>query len=347
MRGKEPERNIVLIEVFRQQRIAAVAAVALGLSATLGTVLPASAYLFETYILHLEPSDELTRESIQFTISNDADEVLYEGNYTIAASIRNVRVCDPKGLLQHSSSFRDGSSTITYRYRSPLAKGDRAEISISFEVPGMVGKSTVVDAQGVERQDRIVNAAFLAPAPIRRFEARVDLPEEAWLARSLNEYATPTGSPLQPTDANVTSDGTNLRITWVRLNLSPGDRFDFFVAYRFQGPAIRIPVWAIALAAGAGAAVAGACSFLLLRRRAVQTKTERTLALLEEGERRVLKILLDAGGEMRQDDLMRITGYSKARISQLVTHLEKLGLIRKERFERTNKLYLTGEVRGT
>jgi uncharacterized membrane protein len=39
--------------------------------------------------------------------------------------------------------------------------------------------------------------------------------------------------------------------------------------------------------------------------------------------------------------------YSRARVSQLVTHLEKLGLIRKERFERTNKLYLTGEVRET
>jgi len=30
-----------------------------------------------------------------------------------------------------------------------------------------------------------------------------------------------------------------------------------------------------------------------------------------------------------------------------VTHLEKLKLVRKERFERTNKLYLTGEVKQT
>jgi len=30
-----------------------------------------------------------------------------------------------------------------------------------------------------------------------------------------------------------------------------------------------------------------------------------------------------------------------------VAHLEKLKLVRKERFERTNKLYLTGEVKQT
>jgi len=338
---------IVLILVLRQLPISAIVATALLLGASLGMLPPTSAYVFETYLVELEPSDDLTRESVQFTISNDEDQVLQEGNYTIAASIQNIEVFDEQGLLQYSSSDLDGASTITYRYRSPLGKGGRAAIRISFDVAGMVGKSTFVDAEGVERQDRIINAAFLAPAPIQRLEARVNLPEGAWLARSLSEYATPTGSPVQPLDASVTSNGTNLRVVWGRDSLATGDRFDFFVAYTFPGTAIRTPVWAIVLAAVAGACLGGLSIFLVLRKRTVQTKTEHTLALLEEGERRVLKILLDAGGEMRQDDLMKITGYSKARISQLVTHLEKLKLVRKERFERTNKLYLTGEVKQT
>jgi uncharacterized membrane protein len=54
---------------------------------------------------------------------------------------------------------------------------------------------------------------------------------------------------------------------------------------------------------------------------------------------------MDRGGEIRQDELMEATGYSKARVSQLVTRLEKLRLVRKEKFERTNKLFATGEVR--
>jgi len=37
----------------------------------------------------------------------------------------------------------------------------------------------------------------------------------------------------------------------------------------------------------------------------------------------------------------------RASVSQLVTHLENLKLVRKERFERANKLYLIGEVKQT
>jgi hypothetical protein len=303
-------------------------------------------YVFNEYVIDIRPSDGLTSESIQFTLVNDQDEVLEEGSYTIGAVAQNVGVYDGMGLIQFESSKQQGTTVISYQYRTPLARGEQATITIEFDAEGIVGKSTYSDESGTQ-EDRVVSTGFAAPAPIGDLLVRVHLPEGAWLARSLSEHMTITGSPIQPLDGAITSNGTSLAIGWSRSDVSMGDRFDVFVAYRMPGSpgaADRTIVW---LTLAAGVALGGSIVYLLSRRRTTETKTQHTLALLEAGERRVLKEIMNSGGEIRQDDLIKVTDYSRARVSQLVTHLEKLGLIRKERFERTNKLYLTGEVRET
>ena len=55
--------------------------------------------------------------------------------------------------------------------------------------------------------------------------------------------------------------------------------------------------------------------------------------------RRYLQPVTNSGARPRTSVVL------EGRVSQLVTRLEKLGLVRKERFERTNKLFVTGEVR--
>lgn len=303
-----------------------------------------SAYFFDEYLIEIRPSDDATREILRFTIVNDLDQTLREGNYTIIADISNVKVFDSKGLLQFSTLQLGDASIVTFQYRDPLVRGDSAEITISFESEEILGKSTFI-SEGTKHEDRVVSTAFTAPAEVRNLKIRVHLPDGAWLPRSLGDGATITGSPVQPLDGEIVSNGTSLSIFWERSNLSRSDRFDLFVAYRFPGAATRLPLWIVLVALVAGAGAGGFCIFLVMRGKTAEATTQHTLALLEEGERRVLKLVTDAGGEMRQDDLMKASGYSRARVSQLVTHLEKLGLIRKERFERTNKLFLTGEVR--
>jgi uncharacterized membrane protein len=315
------------------------------LLALLASTPVALSYSFDDYAIEIRPSDESVRETVSFLIANDLNTSLSGGNYTIATSISNVRVFDEEGLLRFSVTELDGATTITYDYRSPLGQGDSARISISFNASGMVGRNTYVGTDGIEREDRVVSTGFNAPAPIGALLVRVKLPEGAWLARSLSDHATVTGSPVQPLDGFVESNGTNLEVSWTRTGVPGGERFDFFVAYHMPEREVRADTGSILMALGAGIVVGIAVAFLFLRRKSVETRTEHTLALLEEGERKILKIIMDHGGEFRQDELIEASGYSKARVSQLVTRLEKLGLVRKERFERTNKLFVTGEVR--
>ena len=62
---------------------------------------PVAAVIFESYRLEIAPSDSLSREIITFTILNDQEEALYDGNYSTTALVQNVRVMDYR-VLQYS-----------------------------------------------------------------------------------------------------------------------------------------------------------------------------------------------------------------------------------------------------
>ena len=314
--------------------------------ASIWACLPSTpAYYFEEYNIVLGPSGDFTLETISFLLVNDGNGTLNEGNYTIGTGVDEVKVTDSEGLLHFTVDSSDDFTTILYDYRRPLHPGNSTWITISFKAQGMIGRSIFVDAEGLEHEDRVISTGFSAPAYIQRMEVLVRMPPGAWLARSLGERETTAGSPVQPLDADIKSNGTKLVVSWTRERIERNDRFDLMVAYNFPGREVRTDLGIAVVALLAGVALGGAAGFLFLRGRSRETQTKHTLALLDEGERKILKAIMGAGGEIRQDELLDITGYSKARVSQLVTRLEKLGLVRKEKFERTNKLFVTGEVR--
>jgi len=304
-----------------------------------------SSHHFEMYSVEIRPGDDLVSETIRFLIVNDGNETLNKGSYTIGAGIEQFKVTDEEGVLKSSVIEAGDSSTIQYEYREPLLAGGSETVTISFKAKGMIGESTYVDGQGVEHQDRVISTGLLAPAPMDELNVRVRLPDGAWLARSMNRDETAIGAPVRPLDVTVLSNGTSLSLFWTRENVAENERFELYVAYNVPGRMIKIDTAWVIGGVLVGVLVGGVAVFMFMRRRSGEKRVEHTLALLEEGERKVLQTIMDQGGEMRQDDLVEATGYSKARVSQLVTHLEKLRLIRKERFERTNKLFLTGDVR--
>ena len=61
---------------------------------------------------------------------------------------------------------------------------------------------------------------------------------------------------------------------------------------------------------------------------------------LSSAEARIIKTLADAGGELTQKEICRRTGYSKSRVSTLVSKLVEKGVVRKEPMGKTNKIIL-------
>jgi len=65
------------------------------------------------------------------------------------------------------------------------------------------------------------------------------------------------------------------------------------------------------------------------------------IRLLDGDERRMLRVIVEAKGDILQRDLVRITAFSEAKVSRLLDRLEERGLVRRERHGMTNRVRLT------
>ncbi len=63
--------------------------------------------------------------------------------------------------------------------------------------------------------------------------------------------------------------------------------------------------------------------------------------LLDGDERRLMRVIVEAKGDILQRDLVRITAFSDAKVSRLLDRLEERGLVVRERHGMTNRIRLT------
>lgn len=63
--------------------------------------------------------------------------------------------------------------------------------------------------------------------------------------------------------------------------------------------------------------------------------------LLDGDERRLLRVIVEAKGEILQRDLVRVTAFSDAKVSRLLDRLQERGLVVRERHGMTNRVRLT------
>ncbi|MCL4447334.1 MAG: MarR family transcriptional regulator [Thermoplasmatales archaeon] len=61
---------------------------------------------------------------------------------------------------------------------------------------------------------------------------------------------------------------------------------------------------------------------------------------LDEGEKEIYSLLLDAGGTLLQRDITSVKGYSKATITRILNRLESKGAIERMRHGTTNQIVL-------
>lgn len=73
---------------------------------------------------------------------------------------------------------------------------------------------------------------------------------------------------------------------------------------------------------------------------------EAVLTALEGDEKKLVKEVADHGGEMLQNELVLSLNFSKAKVSRMLTDLEKRGLVVKKQYGLTNKVALADKLRG-
>ena len=86
--------------------------------------------------------------------------------------------------------------------------------------------------------------------------------------------------------------------------------------------------------------------YLVFKRYTAERVVKVAMMTLTEDEQAVLRPIMEAGGEIRQDHLRRQLDFSKSKLSALVNNLERKKAITKTRYHKTNILKLTKEFGG-
>ncbi len=72
---------------------------------------------------------------------------------------------------------------------------------------------------------------------------------------------------------------------------------------------------------------------------------DAVLTALEGDEKKLVKEIADHGGEMLQNELVLSLNFSKAKVSRMLTDLEKRGVVAKKQYGLTNKVALADKLR--
>ncbi len=162
----------------------------------------------------------------------------------------------------------------------------------------------------------------------KNFFIIIKLPEGTGLRKPIEES-------YFPKNALIGSDGRRTTISWEKSNMKSGEIFDVSVAFEKIGAVQNsFPLEFIFLI----------IVIIVLALVFYQIYSKKSLKfiipVLKEDEKKIFNVILKHGNGVKQKVVVKESGYSKAKVSKVLSSLKERGLIRLERVGRTNKIYI-------
>ncbi|MFH1229824.1 MAG: hypothetical protein V1678_05390 [Candidatus Aenigmatarchaeota archaeon] len=146
----------------------------------------------------------------------------------------------------------------------------------------------------------------------------------------------PTESSYIPQGALIGSDGRRPIINWVANDLEAGGRFEVSIAFERLTEENVFPlemIVVVILIVFSGFAI-----FYRFYWRAKRVNI--ILPVLKKDEKMIFNIIMKSGSGVNQKVIVKESGYSKAKVSKVLSSLRERGLVKLERIGRSNKIYI-------
>lgn len=274
-------------------------------------------------------TESALQQEISLTIFNNHDNVLTELSYPFMGEVRTLGVYDSFGDLDFSSAYKGGKTYISCVFRKPLPPRENYTIAYKFISPGQVWR----------REDRyILQTTHLLLANVKNFELLITLPEGHGL--------TQVGASPKP--GSVSSDGRRVMLEWSVREPIPSELREFKIILEYE-QLLRFNYYYILLGVIPLALI---FAYRYLREEGISLTDflDRKkylidrIEILKEDEQTILKLIVEQDG-IDQREIQRKTGFSKTKVSKILSELEKRGNIRKEPYGRRNKIFLTDKIK--
>ncbi len=283
-------------------------------------------------------TESAAHEIITIDLNNTGDFPLEDFSYQLPSDALNIHVTDEKGSLE-PEIMRADNVVINSNFRDPIQPGTIGMVKVEFDT------SELVSPVGGE----FIFSALFSPPPSSKpaFRLEIVLPRGMGLS---NPISSGVRTDIVPLPDETLSDGSSTSFVW---DVREVKDFAVFVRYgplinpTTQSPSTPPPttrqtgsnipmIFILSLLA----AVAIAYSLYRSKKSAVEGKTE----FMKDDEKRIIELIREDEGIV-QKRLGDKTGFSKAKVSKIVSDLEKRKIVRVQKIGRRNKLYLTEEFK--
>jgi len=254
---------------------------------------------------------------------NFTDITTYNISYFVLGDIENLKVMDEKGEMKCAmNKAKIGTEISCYKRNDTQVN---ASLTFSFITSSVYPKQDYM----------IFNYALPVIYPTDYLEVDVYLPEGAVVVDNNNfETITP-----KPTNIGSDEKGRRFKIEWVIDNPELGKTYTFTIYYEINVSSTLKSKKRIYY-------VIGIFSFILLSILAFfyhhfnKKKEEKVIEILVEDEKKIIDAIKELGEGCKQKDVVKYTGFSKAKVSRIVEELKKRNVIHVEKVGKHNKLYL-------
>ena len=270
-------------------------------------LLQPSAYPYEIsgYTVTISISEGKVHERIDITLTDYDSMDIFE--YSFLYPLENLRVYDSQGKIDHEIRSDLLLCYVNLQGYNPYT------FTIEFDTSGYVSQ--------VKEGKWVFSPIFQFSVPVENFSIEITIPQDMAVV-----------SPIYPTPTSFYSYKESLVVKWKKETLEEGEEFLVLLGYKpVTSPASNRTLIYYVFAAAFLAFISG----LYLGRRE-KPRPEYVVA----DEKVVLNAVRKAGGEIIQSDLVRNTGFSKAKVSKILSELEDRKIIRKEKYKRSNLIFL-------
>lgn len=266
---------------------------------------PAYPYEIQEYAVTINISEGKVHERIDITLQNYDSLDIFE--YSFLYPLENLHVYDTNGTINHEIRSDLLLCYVNLRGSRPYT------FTIEFDTAGYTSP--------VKEGKWVFSPIFQFSVPVHSFSIEITIPADMAVV-----------SPIYPTPTSFYSYRENLVVKWKKEDLQEGEEFLVLVGYKpvTAPPSQRYLIYYLGITA-CMAFISG----LYLGRREKPTP-EYVVA----DEKVILDTIRKAGGKTIQSDLVKSTGFSKAKVSKILSELESRNVIRKEKYKRSNLIFL-------
>ncbi len=265
---------------------------------------------FDSYGIDVDIGETVT-ETVRIELTNDIQLPLDSVSFILPKSPKIISV--DGGNYEAAETERGLEVRLIPSER--ITPGESATMSIEFEANNLITKGG---------DSEIFKLNFVASSDIADFSVSVTLPKGGSLVLD-NE------KPIASPPPQISTNGERIMLKW-NQQLKKGDAFSSIALFKRPEKSsygfliVLMPFAAIGLV-------------LYYRKKTVKIVETS----LEEDEKKIFDYIKERG-EITQEEVIKITGFSKSKVSKLVRRLEERKFIEKEPYKKTNKLRLAKNI---